>query len=331
MKNGLSYCILCLTVLCHAQDEQASRFWINASLLAFLPQEKSVVLTNRPTDLFTTADVTLQPPLKPHFRWDVGSRVAWGYHFSDQKWDMSISWMRFGAHLKQQVTTHGDIGLGVFPIWSLADDILPFDWVSHANMQWKLKLNILDIEWGRTFWQCNQFVLRLPLGVRAACIHQHFNVGYGGGIFANGLNLAALDSTFGCDRINMKNNFWGIGPRLAVEPQLSLGKGFRLYATAAGTAACGIFHLAQKEVYLKTLRYQRNCCPVKIRWIVDATGGILWKRKFCDDQYALTCAFGWEYHLFLKQLELKGDRFGLVSCDRNLVLNGFAFTVNFDF
>lgn len=311
--------------------EKDHHFWLRTDLLVFRPKEKSIVLTNHDTDLFTTADVTLQPDIKTDFEWDVGVRIGFGYVFPDCPWDVAINVTHFKTHLQQCRSTHGDIGLGMFPIWSLADDIIPFDWVSKAKMQWRLNLNLLDLDFGRTFSWCDQFFLRCIIGLRAAVIHQNLDVRYGGGIFANGLNLPALDSTFGYDVITMKNNFWAIGPRLGIEPQLNLMCGLRLYTSACATLNCGSFDVCQREVYLTDVRYDRSCSPHGVRWIVDATAGILWETFLCEGRYALMLALGWEYHHFFDQVEFKGDRFGKVSHDRDLSLNGLALSVRFDF
>ncbi len=231
--------------------QQRNRLWISADLLYFLPHEKSIAMTNKDTDLFTTADVTEEPVVDPHFKWDFGCRVGLGYLFSDHQWDVALHWTHFNTHTTQHRSTHGNIGLGMFPIWSLSDDILPFDFVTKAKMRWNLNLNVLDLDFGRSFSWGKVFFLRPFAGLRAAWIYQHMHVEYGGGIFANGLNfnmlnLAALESTFGKDNIAMRNNFFGIGPQLGIEPQVNLGKGFRLYGSACGHRRLWFFRCPSK-------------------------------------------------------------------------------------
>lgn len=305
--------------------------WLNADLLCFVPKEKSIVLTNKETNLFTTANVTLEPDVKPNFKWDVGFRLGFGYIFPCRTWDMAINWTHFNTRLQQCRSTNGDIGLGMFPIWSLADDIIPYDWVSIAKMHWKLNINLFDLDFGRAVAWKDQFFLRPIMGLRFAAVNQNLDVRYGGGIFANGLNLPELDSTFGYDSIDMTNNFWGIGPRLGIDAQLNVAKGFRLYATTCGTCDYGFFKVHQKETYLKSLRYKRNCSPHGFRWMIDATAGVLWKSFCAKNRYALSFALGWEYHIFFDQMKLKGDQFGLVSHNRNLSLNGLSISARFDF
>lgn len=343
MKNSalLITSIFCSTVLPYSQDNVLDTFypeienyphlWVRADIIGFLPHAKSIIATNQPTDLFTTADVTLKPDCHLDFKWDVGFRAVLGYLFSNNRWDMTINWTHFNTHAQQCKSTQGNIGLGMFPVWSLADDILAYDWISISKIRWNLKLNVIDLDFGRLFEWCNRFFLRPTVGLRAAVIDQHIKVRYGGGIFANGLNLPALDSTFGYDTIFMKNNFWGIGPRVGIEPQVNLGCGWRFFASAYGTFTAAVFDICQRETYLKTLRSFNRCCSHKARGMFDATAGILWKTFIRNNRYALTYAFTWEYHRFFKQIEFKGDKFGLVSCDRDLSLQGIGFSASFDF
>lgn len=311
--------------------KNGDRVWIAADLLYFIPSEKSIAMTNKKTDLFTTADVTKKPVVHPHLEGNFGSRLGFGYIFSERKWDMTVNWTHFNTHAHQKRTTHHDIQFGIFPIWSLADDILRYDWVADAKMHWELNLNLLDLDFGYAFCFGETFFLRPFAGLRSAWIDQDLDVRYSGGIFVNGLNLPALDSSCGPDKIDMKNNFWGIGPQLGIEPQVNLGKGFRLYGNACGTLEFGVFDIHQRETYLQTTRYNKHHHPWRFRWILDAGAGILWKTFCARDRFALTFKLGWEYHLFFDQNELKGDAFDLISNGRNLVLNGASFSARFDF
>jgi hypothetical protein len=308
-----------------------SNVWLAADLLYFIPCEKSIVMTNKKTDLFTTADVTKKPVAHPHLEGNFGYRLGLGYIFSARKWDMAVNWTHFNTQAHQKRSSRNNIEFGMFPIWSLADDILRYDWVADAKMDWKLNLNLLDLDFGYAFCFREVFFLRPFAGLRSAWIHQYLDVRYSGGIFVNGLNLPALDSSCGPDKIDMKNNFWGIGPQVGIEPQVNLGRGWRLYGNACGTLEYGFFDIHQRETYLQTTRYNRHRHLGRFRWIIDAGAGVLWKTYCARDLFALTFKLGWEYHLFFDQNELKGDAFDLVSDNRNLVLNGAAFSARFDF
>src|SRR5437899_12323995 len=124
--------------------------WIDADLLYWIPREDAVVLTNHKTDLFEFNDVTLQPTLSTHFPWDFGSRIGFGHFFSRSQWDVAIHWTRFTTDTRKKSNTRNLISEGMFLIWSLADDIIRYDWVANAKMHWTLGLNLLDLDLGCT-------------------------------------------------------------------------------------------------------------------------------------------------------------------------------------
>lgn len=304
--------------------------WISADILVMAPHEDAIVLTNHKTNLFEFNDITLQPRLHTRFRWDVGSRIGFGYLFDNRNWDMSINWLRYLSSTQKKSDTRMNIMEGMFPVWSLAQDIIPFDWVEFAKMHWSLDVNLLDLDFGYSFC-CSCLFLRTYLGLRSAWIDQDFHVKYGGGIFANGPDLVAMSNNSGYDRMKMDNNYWGLGPQIGIEPQLNLGCGFRLYGNVCGTYEIGYFYLVQDEVYLASTRFHKKREPFKCRGILDAAAGFLWETYIRDGCYALTFKLGWEYHLFFHQFELQRDRFGIVPNHRNLSLNGGAFSGRFSF
>ncbi len=314
----------------YPQLNNSDNLWISAELLFMVPSEDCIVLTNRKTDLFEVNNITLEPVLNTNFSWDVGSRIGFGYIFTDQKWDMAINWMLYTSSTKKVSDTHMEISQGMFPVWSLSDDIIPYDWVAFARMHWKLSINLLDLDFGRAFhWGC--FYLRPYAGLRSAWIDQDFDVEYGGGIFANGPDLYAMSNNAGFDTITMQNDYWGLGPRVGIEPQVNLGKGFRFYGNGSISYEFGFFYLLQDEVYLSYTRFHDKRKPVEFRWILDASAGLLWETFICQQRFALTFKLGWEYHLFFHQFQLKKDHYHIVPSDRDLVLNGGAFSARFSF
>lgn len=312
--------------------KDGNRLWISADVLLWIPSEDSIVLTNRKTALFDVNDVTLQPTLDTKFNWDLGSRIGFGYLFGGPKenWDMALYWTFFPTSTTKKSSTHMDISKGMFPIWSLSNDIIPYDWVANAKMDWTLNLNLIDLDFGRSY-SFRWFHIRPFTGLRSVWVDQDFNVKYGGGIFANGPDLYALSNEAGFDQIKMRNDYWGIGPLLGVRPEFDLGKGLRIYAGGICSYTLGLFNLNQQEVYLMKTRFERRTQPFAGRWIMDVTGGLSWATFLASHRYALTFNLGWEYHVFFNQFALKKDRFGLIPDNNDLTLMGGVFSVRFNF
>ena len=314
----------------HPSVKEGVNVWIDLSLLYWKPWERALVATNKESDVFTTVDFTKASVVHPHFEWDWGYRISSGYLFPSHLWDVEGSWTHFASRVSQHRSSHGSPFIGMFPIWSLADDVIPGDYVFESNLKWKITLNILDLQFGRYLKTREWFDLKPYFGVRSAWIKQHGEITYEGGMFLIGIVEPGV-SMNGTDFINMKNNYWGIGPRVGATPRFILGRGFSLRADAAISGLYGYFNIRQKETYLDTTRFSYHKEPSRFRWIADAAAGIEWKKLFDRERYALSLQADWEYHLFFRQFELKKDDFDLVPDGRNLSAQGITFSTRLDF
>jgi len=304
--------------------------WVEAELLFWQPWEKALVATNEKSDVFTTDNFADASPVHPHFEWSLGYRVSSGYLFASDHWDVEASWAHFTSHISQQRSTQGDPFLGMFPIWSLADDTLAGDYVFASDLKWKLTINALDVQFGRYFNPISWLDLKPFFGVRSLWVKQHGSVVYQGGIFLIGVLQPGI-SLNGSDFIKMKNNYWGMGPRIGLAPRFILGKGFSLNAEGAVSGFAGFFNVEQKETYLDTVRFSRHKHLNRLRWMVDGAAGITWKLLLDHERYSFTFGANWEYQIFFHQFELKTDEFGVVPSNRNLSVQGATLSVRLDF
>lgn len=304
--------------------------WIDVDVLYWKPWERALVATNKKSDVFITDDFTQAPVIHPHFDWSLGYRLNSGYLLPSNHWDVEGSWTHFISHVSQHRSSHGSAFLGMFPIWSLAEDVIAGDYVFESNLKWKLTVNILDLQFGRYLNACQWLDIKPFFGLSSAWIKQHMDVVYEGGMFLIGI-LQPGTSLNGTDLIKMKNNYWGIGPRVGIAPRFILGKGFSLNTNAAIAGLYGFFEVKQRETYLDVTRFSSHRHLNRFRWIADFAAGVEWKWLLQNEQYALTFKTDWEYYIFLHQFELKRDHFHLVSGNRNLYLQGVTFSVRFDF
>lgn len=310
--------------------------WITAELLYWKAYEKSFVLTNKTSPIFTTDDFTKTKVLHPNFDWDPGSRISLGFLSPDYCIDTSISWTHYHSSLNQKQLTDSnnltniDNQLGMFPIWSLSDDIMAGDYVSDAFLKGKLSLDLFDVEVGRAF-MCLEFLqIRPYVGLRGAWIRQKADVRYVGGIFLIGIIEGGIPQN-GTDYIHLKNDFWGVGPRIGLSPVYCLGNGFSLYADAAISELFGTFDISQTETYLDSSRSSIHQHPTRFRCIGDLAAGIAWTTSLCQNAYSLSLKLGWEYHIFFNQLQLKQNQFHLVPSNRDLQVQGITIGANLEF
>lgn len=303
-------------------------------LLFWKAREKSLVLTNETSPVFFTDDFTLAKVLHPEFHWNLGYRIGVDYLLPCTCWQATLDWTHYNTSISQhRVTNSNDLTNrnnqeGMFPIWALSPDIIAGDYVSEAHLNGKLNLNLIDLDFGHHIACANCFEIKPYIGLRTAFINQHAKIHYNGGIFLTTIIEGGV-SLNGTDRIHLKNNFWGMGPRLGIKPEFFLANGFSLYGDAAIAGLLGEFSLDQKETYLDVERFSHHKNFVRFQWIGDLAAGVAWKT--CLFEYLLTFKLGWEYHIFFQQLKLKGDSFHLISHDRNLDVQGVTFSSQMEF
>lgn len=310
--------------------KMGANVWIEASLLYWKPWERALVMTNKKSDVFTTDDFTKRPVIHPNFEWDLGYRLSVGYLLPSHHWDVEASWTDFDSHVSQHRSSHGSAFIGMFPIWSLSDDVIAGDYVFESTLKWQLSVNLLDAQFGRYFKVFHRLELKPFAGLRSAWVRQHGHVAYEGGMFLIGILNPGV-SLNGTDFIKMSNNYWGMGPRLGLAPRLILGKGFSLNASGAMSCLYGFFKTKQHETYLDTTRFSHHKHINRFCWVGDALAGIQWKAPLCHEKYALTFKADWEYHIFFHQFMLKRDDFHLVPHNRDLSMQGVTFSARFDF
>lgn len=308
---------------------------IHADLLYWKAWEKNLVLTNKKSPVFFTDNFAKAKVIHPSFDWNFGARVGLSTSIPCSCWDIHFDWTHYHTTISQhRLTNSNDLTnvnhqQGMFPIWALSDDIIAGDYVSQAHLNGKLTLNLLDLEFGQALTYCNCFEIRPFFGLRSAWVRQHASVNYQGGIFLLCIIRGGV-SLNGNDHITLKNNFWGIGPRVGIQPKLYIGKGFSFYGNAAMAGLCGTFHVKQRETYLRDTRFSHHRNFVRFRWISDLAIGIAWDTVLCGE-YSLGFKLGWEYHVFFDQLELKRDNFHILSHNRNLDVQGLIFSTRFDY
>ncbi|MBS0604195.1 MAG: hypothetical protein JSS60_04045 [Verrucomicrobia bacterium] len=293
--------------------------WISGDLLCWLPREKSISFLNKGLDVFKTSDFTEANRVFPDFDWDFGYRLGIGHLFAEQKWDVSVNWTHYKAFSDQKKGSLEKTFVGMFPIWSIADDIIEGDYVSYGKMHWTLDLDLLDLKFSRDL-PFGRFNLKPFVALTTGWVNQDFDITYTGGIFLSGFDI-----------IEMKNNYWGMGPSIGFDPRFYLGAGWSLYGNAAMTMLIGSFDVHQKENYLFSERVDLHRHRNRLGWVSDLGVGILWKTLFMQQRYALSFKLGWEYLVLFHQNLLKQGEFHLVSHDRDLQIQGGTFSARFDF
>jgi hypothetical protein len=155
-------------------------------------------------------------------------RVGAGYRLGDG-WDLGGSY--------SYLFSRGQSAIAAGPTGTLYATLTSPQAVEQASTavgDIRLNYNVADFEIGRDFALSDRFRLRLFGGAQAAFINQHLSATYNG----RDANNAGIYS---------RVDFDGGGLRVGAEGVLQLGRGFGLYARAAGSLLEGRFEVNQSE------------------------------------------------------------------------------------
>lgn len=300
------------------EDLYSTRWTLSTDLLVWKAKEERLEYTTRPEEIESPPNFTEAPIVKPDFEWNYGFREKFAYDPWCGEWELYLQW----THIVNEARGHKQATAteGMFPVWALADDILSVDYVADSKLKWHAATNVLDAIYGYHFRPVSWLTLIPWAGLRSEWIDQKIHVAYTGGIFP-----------VISDNIHMKNNFWGMGPVIGFNPEVFLGRYWSILVSADVAMLGGQFTTKERETYVNTLRFYKRREFGALRWNVDFLAALKWRIPFLCDQYAFTLAGGWESHWFFNQNQLSQNQFHLVSSNRDLTLQGWFFSLEFDF
>lgn len=248
----------------------------------------------------------------PKFDWDFGFKVGIGYNTTCDGWDFGVNWTWYQGKANSKVEADTNDNTIMLAYLSNYGDVNTYPLATDAEAHWKLKLNLVDIELGREFWNSKRVALRPFIGLRYASIQQDYNVKYKGGSFSvrDTGGLIVLDDAQN-DEIKMDNDFKGFGVRAGLNSVWNLGCGWGIYGDLALSMVYGRFDIEVDEEsrqaaspHAKTNFTEYENSFRASRYMSDLAIGIQWSSLFCDCQYGLTVALGWEHHMFINQNQL---------------------------
>jgi hypothetical protein len=300
------------TVPAHVEDEcGCSDFCINAEWLYWKPsgEELEYGITK-----FTNTDISTIPPstyTRSHtdnvdFKWDSGFRLGIGYNFPCDGWDLVLNWTYFRGKAHDKTfstapvlsgTTTVSSGTLFVPTWTGVDFPGP---ISFASAHWKVNLNLVDLELGRAFFASPCLTLRPHVGFRYASIDQKYDLSY----LATGDLVPTIRFT---DRINMKNDFAGLGLRMGLDTNWDLGCGFGIYFGGAAALIYGDLDVRQSEFFndlttavgdqLITQRDHKRSLKANTEFNI----GVQWAKPINCNRQSLLFRIGYEHQIFFAQ------------------------------
>lgn len=237
---------------------------------------------------------------RPVFDWNWGYRIDLGYEIPKKKMDLNLCWTRYTTQgtVSDQVTSPTTL----FSVWSIPNGAgNAYEYQSKAHTH--LALNIIDLGMSATFAPRPFLDITPTVDLSALWIRQKFEFNLSGGPGMSGLFVVD-------DNITMKNDFFGLGPKLGIDTLWSLGWGFGIFGNFNLSLIYGFFDISQEETVTftgtapKTYLNLPNNSYHNPRINFDLILGMRWDRMFSHGKYHLLIEAGWENLIFMGQNQL---------------------------
>ncbi|MDN3507281.1 MAG: Lpg1974 family pore-forming outer membrane protein [Simkaniaceae bacterium] len=249
--------------------------------------------------------------LTPDYDWDWGFKAGLGYCSPCDGWDFGILWTWYRGKANDHVERELDDNASLMPIWSafapLAGGVLV---ATDIETQWKLEMNLIDLELGRSFWTSKYLSMRPFVGLRIAYLNQSFDIQHKGGSWSENTNTTPPQAAYN-NEVELSNDFKGVGLRGGLNTLWNLGCGWGIYGNFAMAILYGRFDVDHDETNRRASNPHEK---VKItdaknsfrasRGAADLALGLQYQTMFCDCAYGFSVALGWEHHLFFDQNQL---------------------------
>ena len=245
--------------------------------------------------------------LTPNFKWDFGFKIGLGYCTTCDGWDFGVTWTWYRGKANGQIEAEPCDNQTLLPLWSAFSNVNgSVVYACDIEHNWRLRLNLIDLELGRNFWTSKYLAIRPHVGIRIAYIQQSFDLFHKGGSWASFTGQTPLNND-----VDLDNDFHGVGVRAGLNSEWNLGCGWAIYGNWAASIIYGRFSIDHDEEnrqaiapHLTTDILETHDSFRASRAILDLALGIQWSSMVCDCKYGFTGMIGWEHHLFFDQNQL---------------------------
>lgn len=268
--------------------------------------------TNRSTPDQVVAFKTVDYDFSTGFRVGVGLERDWG---------VKLSYTRF--YTETENTATGNLTPVFFGGRFAVPTLLDPPYFQDGNIRAAIDYNVLDLDFGKSFRPIESLQLRPVLGLRGAWIHQTFDAEF------QGTWLGGLFSEISDEHI--KNNFWGIGPKLGIENTLNLWSGERCRIDLAlnfyTAYLLGFWTISDSTINTTNLGTIGSDVPINDRQFgalaFQAMAGVTLQYKNWD------ATAGYEINDWLNQCQIFDD--GTGPHNNDLIVQGLSIRVSYGF
>jgi len=261
-----------------------------------------------------------------------GFRIGANAIFPRDKWDLLFYWTSY----------HNDSHSSVSPktlqtVWPVLLNINNIPLASSAKADWKIHINVLDLELGRSFFVGKHLSIRPFIGFEAAWIEQNLEAEY------FNIRLFQFGQFFPGDDISSRSrsHFSGYGLRGGVDTKWPLFWGISLMGNVSFSLLCSDFDISQYEKNINSsprtsLKDDLHLTSQTLQMFA----GICWEWQFMKNRCYFNLHAGWEQqiwfdqnqmNIFLNDSSLRANVGNTINQQGDLTLSGLTLGAAFGF
>ncbi|MCB1067060.1 MAG: MOMP family protein [Simkania sp.] len=314
---------------------------------AIMDDLEYAIKAKEPLPIFQPFPAIISGDVKePQFNFEPGVRLAAGYDFGRDNWDLFLTWT---YHYTKATDRFSPIVADptIEPLTSMIAFDLKLDILDNnapnapnfgnliitadGSTQWQVRLNTLDFESGYDYFFSHRFSIRPHLGLKAAWIDMHYQVKYNTMLIVH--NFLNDNLAHGSGRGD--SDYWSVGPLFGLDGYLHIGWGFSLYGKISGALLYGEYDTKYRIVVDNLTDPSQNQditvrqdSSYHLRPMSQLAMGLEWGYCFSQN-YFLGLYIGWETQYWWNQLEI--PVLTSFQPDGDLTFSGLDVGIRFDF
>ena len=310
--------------------QNSSDLYFTADFIYWCLEQENVKLGKKVTPgssgalgLFTGASQTvyLDPTYKPGFQLGMGFDMA---GMDDWNLYSQYTWYQNNHTTKAS----GEVVLGVF-----GSDVVIAE---KASLTSHYRLNNLQISLQRPFYSGRKLTMNFGWGLRALWVWQKMTLNASDleSLPVSSFTQLSMDEPL---KIVSSQKSWALGPRIGVESNWLLGKGFRAIADAAGSILYTRYTQLDRQIdgsaiygIISNLRENTSNNLSVLRAITEAFLGIGWGSYLgVNRSYHLDLVVGYDFNIYWNQNMCQVISHNVNA--ENTYLHGLNCSIRFDF
>lgn len=296
----------------------AQGFFVSGDFLYWIAHEGGLEYATRGIKNTPGAGGDLSTPIPEgrardvDFSWDPGFRIGAGYTLPKSFWDLGLTWTSYHTRAHGSASHEGDFRFN--PLWSvlnLPGVTIDQGALNSASAKWNLCYNTVDLELSRYFFPNKYLSLKPHAGLRAAWIHQHYNIRYLGSAIQGGALVQADVS------LKNHNDYSGAGFKIGLDSLWHFNRYFGLFANGSFSLLGGSFSMKETGTHvgfnvpvaqtnipnIGFLNTRDNFFAIAPE--IEVALGFNFQVTPKRDHYRFELNAGWEYLLWFEQNQMR--------------------------